>query len=335
MKKILFLASVFGMAILGSLWLSFGISNSTEGAGTELEIAGNAWSSGIGWINFKSDSGVYGVTVNSDTGLLSGRAWSSNIGWITFNSSELANCPSGTCNAVYSNNAFSGWAKALSADGNGWDGWISLSGATYGLITSGTTITGSIWGGEVVGWIEPKEMSMPFCQAGLDDDNDGIFNEDDIDCGATPVECNDEADNDGDSSTDYPTDIGCDYPTDPTELNNIIPTTAPVVILKVGIGSPISKSLNIGKNGSDVKLGIDISNATTTTSCIKKTITYIPETPPQTETAPIVLIPESTTYTDTQNIPIVNKTKIEVSCTTDTETGSDSVDIIIKSENEF
>ncbi|MBI2030189.1 hypothetical protein HYT05_01060, partial [Candidatus Kaiserbacteria bacterium] len=49
--------------------------------------------------------------------------------------------------------AMTGWFRAL-ANGGGWDGWISLSGAGYGpvLSTSGT-FSGYAWGSTVVGWL--------------------------------------------------------------------------------------------------------------------------------------------------------------------------------------
>jgi hypothetical protein len=47
-----------------------------------------------------------------------------------------------------------GWAKAIAADGNGWDGWISFAGTGYGPTLSGSNITGYAWGSDVVGWID-------------------------------------------------------------------------------------------------------------------------------------------------------------------------------------
>jgi hypothetical protein len=345
-KKILFLASIFGLTIISTLWISFGSIPTSEGAGTPAEISGYAWSSNIGWINFKGSS--YGVVIDPDTGILSGYAWSSNIGWISFNISELTGCPTNPCNAKYSNSAFSGWAKALSADGNGWDGWIHLSptsGTAYGLTTSGTTISGFAWGGEVVGWVKPINMSMTpltdTCENGLDDDNDGYADEYDVDCGQiiappgvdTPgtettynPQCNNGVDDDNDNLKDYSADTDCTSILDNSEMGSV----APEVTLKIGIGSPAFESLNIGKGGANVKLGINISNASTTTICSKKTISGGITSSVPVNTGGL------TTYNPVpENLNITKATKIEVTCTTGNKTGSDSVDIIIKRENEF
>lgn len=132
-------------------------------AATERDISGFAWSDNIGWISFSCvDLGTctsvnYGVKVNSDNEL-TGYAWSDNIGWITFNESELSGCPEGACKAKLVGNSLTGWAKALSAEGNGWDGWISLNkkdsdSVDYGINLGGTDFNGFAWGSEVLGWI--------------------------------------------------------------------------------------------------------------------------------------------------------------------------------------
>lgn len=125
-------------------------------------LAGYAWSDNIGWIDFTCSN----VPVRSD-GKIEGYAWanpsddvagSNNIGWISFNSADTAPCGSA---ARISGTALSGWAKALSADGNGWDGCISLSGSSpaYGVTVPGGTdssggLAGYAWGSDVVGWID-------------------------------------------------------------------------------------------------------------------------------------------------------------------------------------
>lgn len=123
-------------------------------------LAGWAWSSNVGWISFSCNNtsscstSNYGVVEAAD-GTLSGYAWSSNVGWIQFGG--LSGFPSGT--GTYSQNAavvsgsLRGWAKALAADGNGWDGWISLSGNGYGVSQSGSSFSGYAWGSSVLGWI--------------------------------------------------------------------------------------------------------------------------------------------------------------------------------------
>lgn len=156
MRKISFIAiSVFFLYSLVAIESVF--------AGTEHNIRGYAWSSNIGWISFNctNDNSCgtanYGVNKNID-GTLSGYAWSSNIGWIQFGG--LAGFPSGSgttaSNAtVNGSNQLVGWARAISQDGVGWDGWISLFGASpsYGVTFSGTSFIGYAWGSEVVGWV--------------------------------------------------------------------------------------------------------------------------------------------------------------------------------------
>lgn len=110
-------------------------------------VVGWAWSDNIGWLSFSCDNentcgGVdYGVDMDQD-GELSGYAWSSNIGWVTFNRNDLGGCSSPPCKAkvIPGTGEMTGWVKALSADGNGWDGWISLSG-------SGTYTQDPVWYG--------------------------------------------------------------------------------------------------------------------------------------------------------------------------------------------
>ena len=129
-------------------------------------LKGYGWSSNIGWISFSSTNEstattTYGVNVASD-GALSGYAWSDNIGWISFN--LTSGCPpSGPCQPKFIGDNLTGWAKALSADNNGWDGWISLSTKTderiaYGPNLSGNTLSGYAWGSDVVGWIDFSQV---------------------------------------------------------------------------------------------------------------------------------------------------------------------------------
>jgi len=116
------------------------------------QISGNAWSDTIGWISFDNSL----VSVASD-GTLSGYAWSDHIGWVSFSVADLTGCPSGTCPAQIVGTALQGWAKATATDGNGWDGWISLSN-TGVTLAGGTSVTGPFsgygWGSEVVGWVD-------------------------------------------------------------------------------------------------------------------------------------------------------------------------------------
>jgi len=139
------------------------------------ELWGWAWSENIGWISFSCrdtmalGTGInYGVDIDEGNDKLEGYAWSENIGWISFNTTDLAGCPSGTCEASIDvsggSGALSGWARVLSPVGNkplsetgGWDGWISLAGANYqvtldsGLVPS--EFENYAWSDNVIGWI--------------------------------------------------------------------------------------------------------------------------------------------------------------------------------------
>ena len=132
-------------------------------AGTEHNMSGWAWSSNIGWISFNctDDNSCaisnYGVNKNADD-TITGYALSPNIGWIQFGG--LSGFPGGgggtqAQNANINGNNLKGWAKAIGADGNGWDGWIALSGAgpNYGALLSGNYLVGYAWGSSVIGWI--------------------------------------------------------------------------------------------------------------------------------------------------------------------------------------
>lgn len=127
-------------------------------AGSEHNLSGWTWSETIGWISFNSTNQAgganYGVDVASN-GRLSGYAWSEHIGWITFNQNELVGCPQTPCRADFNKDSgqVTGWAKALAADGNGWDGWISMAGTNYGVSVFDCGWQGWAWGSEVVGWI--------------------------------------------------------------------------------------------------------------------------------------------------------------------------------------
>lgn len=128
-----------------------------------IALTGYAWSDTIGWISLNcsntSSCGTsnYAVSVATN-GDLTGYAWSDNIGWIQFGNLSIGAMPSGSgttaTNANFSNGAMSGWIRALSADSLGWDGWISLKGSGYGVITTNGVFGGYAWGSDVVGWID-------------------------------------------------------------------------------------------------------------------------------------------------------------------------------------
>jgi hypothetical protein len=122
-------------------------------------ITGYAWSDTIGWIDLNcANSGVcgtnnFGLSI-SQNGNISGYAWSDNVGWVSANASDLTGCPSGPCNAAIANSSLQGWLKAIAADNNGWDGWISLSGSNYGPVLSNGAFSGYAWAGDVLGWVD-------------------------------------------------------------------------------------------------------------------------------------------------------------------------------------
>ena len=137
-------------------------------AGASDNISGYAWSENVGWISFNSisdgSSVDYGVNLDTTTGNLSGYAWSETVGWISFDRSQTGAppsddpCPDGSCIAKItpldqlgkSDVAIKGWARVLSADSNGWDGWIKFTDA---YIDSSGNWHGWAWGSNVVGWI--------------------------------------------------------------------------------------------------------------------------------------------------------------------------------------
>jgi len=146
------------------------VSDDNVNAANSQDLTGWAWSSNVGWISFNCinenscTNAQYNVAMASG-GALSGYAWNSNIGWISFNQSELSGCPSSPCTASVNQQSklLEGWAKALSADNRGWDGWISLSGSggfgSYGPVLNdsdpqNSIFTGYAWGSDVVGWLK-------------------------------------------------------------------------------------------------------------------------------------------------------------------------------------
>jgi len=166
------LAAVAGFTLLSS-------PHAAVSQAVPTAIAGYGWSGvnptgNTGYISFNCMSdpggctgpaGNWGLAVDP-SGNISGYAWSDNIGWISANSSDLSGCPTAPCTATLVSGTLSGWFKALSADGNGWDGWISLSGSSpnYGpqVIGSGNYyFSGFAWGSDVLGWIDFSKAYTP------------------------------------------------------------------------------------------------------------------------------------------------------------------------------
>jgi hypothetical protein len=124
-------------------------------------MLGYAWSSTIGWLSFSCNNDNscgtvdYGVNYDSSTGDIAGYAWSPNVGWVQFGG--LSGFPTGSgtspLNAKISGSNMMGWAKALSAEDAGWDGWISLNGTGYGVTKIGAALSGFSWASSVIGWL--------------------------------------------------------------------------------------------------------------------------------------------------------------------------------------
>lgn len=136
----------------------------TEAQSTTL--SGYAWSDTIGWISMSGSN--YGIAIDG-SGNMSGYAWSDNIGWISAQSADVSGCPAGTCAPRVSGTEFLGWWKAIAADGNGWDGWISLScqntgtcgTSNYGISNSSGSYAGYAWGSDIVGWVDFSTVLPP------------------------------------------------------------------------------------------------------------------------------------------------------------------------------
>lgn len=119
-------------------------------------VFGYAWSENIGWIKFSGAD--YGVTINSN-GSFSGYAWSENIGWISFApAGPYPALPSYSAKVDVNTGAVSGWARAL-VYGDGWDGWIKMSGDWdngVSINTGNGEFSGYAWSDTVIGWTHFK-----------------------------------------------------------------------------------------------------------------------------------------------------------------------------------
>lgn len=166
------------------------------------ELDGYAWSSNAGWISLNCNTGGtsggnicgtanYRVQISSE-GAITGYAWSSNIGWIRFGG--LSSFPSGNGTVAVNARAvgtfpaltFEGWARAcagttsaantcntMTARSDGWDGWISLKGSGYSVVTNATGFNASsfAWGSDVIGWIDASNALLSFVDATLTGSN--------------------------------------------------------------------------------------------------------------------------------------------------------------------
>ena len=124
------------------------------------EVAGYAWGTNAGWINFAPDNG--GVTVYSDH--LEGYAWGENIGWI-----RLGTCASGSP-CTYANTAANNYGVNNNGvgglSGYAWGtniGWINFAPANGGVMVDPVTgdFAGYAWS-ENVGWIHFQNSSPAY-----------------------------------------------------------------------------------------------------------------------------------------------------------------------------
>ena len=123
----------------------------------------------IGWLSFNctntGNCGVsnYGVRVDpACTGSVCdilGNAWSENLGWLSFQAGDATH-PNPTFDRA--TGVVDGWARFLSQDGNGWEGWVDIKGVIYGVIVSGCNWSGYAWGSDVVGWIHFRNISPAY-----------------------------------------------------------------------------------------------------------------------------------------------------------------------------
>ena len=200
-QSILALCLVGIIILAGNYFLNQEHSALPVQAGTSDNVSGFAWSEKIGWIDFNSadcdsdnngfldvacggDNSTisiknYGTDIDSNTGDITGFAWSENIGWIDLAPAgpypALPNYPTkvATTTLGTADSPVTGWARAV-AHGDGWDGWIKLSGTTTNgkeyktYIDSSGNWHGWAWGSDVIGWIS-------FNRIDCDSDNNGFL----------------------------------------------------------------------------------------------------------------------------------------------------------------
>lgn len=137
-------------------------------------------SSGVGWFSMNNSNPAaggavsYGVNIPASDGSVIGYAWSENVGYLDFDPQDhcittgvpsatqylAASCTDNDGNTggvTRSGNSLVGWARVVSiaqtsATGNsgGWQGWVKMNGANYGITIDPATgkISGYAWNGE-------------------------------------------------------------------------------------------------------------------------------------------------------------------------------------------
>lgn len=183
-KKLLTLSIALGFSLILLLGVIFYKNNMDKlpqaqaVISTSNELHGWAWSSNVGWISFNCyepgfmnvcGTSNYKTTLDFNNGKLAGFAWSSNIGWIDVNPQNgFPQPPNHGLQFDLVSGKFTGWAKALSASGNGWDGWIKITDGQIGTGVNTGRIVSSInpndggwaWGSNVVGWLKFYDASF-------------------------------------------------------------------------------------------------------------------------------------------------------------------------------
>jgi len=124
-------------------------------------VWGWVWSENIGWISFSCTNTMtvgtgidFGVDIDEGSGLFSGYAWSENVGWVDFApEGPYPDVPDYSAKVDLVSGQVSGWARALSY-GDGWDGWIKMSGGNYGVFVNfvDDEFSGFAWSDMVMGW---------------------------------------------------------------------------------------------------------------------------------------------------------------------------------------
>jgi hypothetical protein len=142
-------------------------------------VTGTPGNTNVGWIsmnctNIPNSCAIvdYGVNIPSADGPVTGYAWSPNIGWIQFDAAPdyttYPGCgyPMSICySARREDDSLKGWARILSikkefekvpSNSGGWEGWISLSGANYGVEVTRMTGDGAqpTFAWSELGWID-------------------------------------------------------------------------------------------------------------------------------------------------------------------------------------
>lgn len=185
---------------------------------SDTDLSGEIWSEGMGWIKLDPLGG--GVT-NDGAGTLSGYAWGHNAGWISFDCNNGSNCGS--------NGNFGVDIDPTTGNFSG-DAWSENFGWIHFACPGASTCVNTDWRPDTVTPGGGGSGGHPECSDGVDNDGDGSTDyPSDSGCtsptdnseGAaiTGYACSDGLDNDGDGYTDYPSDPGCVTSSDTSEFN--------------------------------------------------------------------------------------------------------------------